>query len=124
MFNQLTLPEAIREGCKNTEKAIHTYRRTHAGKLECCAMGAAAIAVGLKQELYMELILGTFPVLNTIVHHEKFPDGLLEHLSRSDFDEDGDAMALSLHAIVSTLNDDAGWTREQIADWLEENGYV
>ena len=110
----MKLSEAIRLGAMSTR---HETDRTFSydGRAVCgtCAIGAAAFAVGITDILsgftagYSDgdfgVLAARFPLLNQIV---EWP---VQHSGRH-----------AVGQIASHLNDRKyGWTREQIADWVE-----
>lgn len=89
------LAEAIREGCKQTVQIQKEYFVEADGVYGTCALGAALYARGYRFEQGDEGVDGIaaewFPALDRV--------GLIEH--------------------IISLNDEKGYTREQIADWVE-----
>lgn len=114
----MKLSEAIREGAKLRPQAFGDYIRevedpAHPGHYltYTCAQGAAfeVIAGELPESQWKEKRVN--PTLCKVCGVGN------KRLSHPQF---GRMCVLSM---VGLLNDDARWTREQIADWLEERGY-
>ena len=110
--NTLTLPEAMREGCKGTKLRTHSlYFFDGNGKVtQCCGLGAAAIGGGLEP-----VESGNYAQISL-----RFPDLRLdielpcEHSITTD-----DGLQTIQHGIIH-LVDRHGWTREAVADWVEK----
>lgn len=108
---ELTLADAIREGAKQTTQCKGEYVRvlfssaTHEPQYEACALGAAAIGIGLKKLTGNAIdsgLITVYPELSEVV--TTCP------VCRWD---------CTLYAAVAHLNDMHDWTREAIADWLD-----
>ena len=103
--------DLIREGSKVTKKAFCIFE-SHVG--ETCAIGAAMYAITgahLNAEAVIDdagYIIEEYKLHTTIVKSPISKFGLL--IKDKPF---------SLYKIIVTLNDYEGWTREQIADWVE-----
>lgn len=88
----------------------------------CCAIGGAAFAAG--QEIEWCVVEGVQYVANAAAF-ERVPTSDWEHIAYrlaippeySYNDEVG--KALTIYRIIIDLYDEAGWSRTQIADWLE-----
>jgi len=107
------LSGAMRKGAKiRPQTRNHYYAMDDDGRWCSCAMGAAIEGALGVMEVFspggVEALFGI--VLGELVVP---PD---ERIS------DGDEKIQLIPAILR-LNDDLGWTREQIADWLEGIGY-
>lgn len=119
MVEQMKLSTAIREGAKLRPQAFRAYFYTKNGVICSCAFGAAYEAVtgnlprrGNKNyidEVITPVLDANFPVLQTF---ERFA-----------CPADKNCTICSPFNIVTHLNDTHDWTREQIADWLEEKGF-
>ena len=103
----MKLSEAIRLGAMMKPKGDGHFEQ--AGRT--CALGAAMDAVGLLDAasdiaLNIRDVYGKhFPVLRSLVRHPDSRMGVVQW---------------RLDAVIVDLNDDCGWTREQIADWVEQ----
>jgi hypothetical protein len=95
----MKLSAAIRIGSMTTKQITGVM---HDGGNGRCAMGAAGDAAGLKiyGNIYYALDLA-FPIL---MRHFIVPNP---------------TWAQNLGGMITYLNDRCGWTREQIADWVE-----
>jgi hypothetical protein len=104
----MRLSEAIRLGAL-------TGPQYHAGFFgpddSSCALGAAAIAVGLKTHLLLFS-------LNVAPLTEKFPILFYSFISDYCDCEKISTCEPPLHDHIVHLNDTHKWTREQIADWV------
>lgn len=97
--------EAIREGCKVTEPTRGSMFRFQDGKISACALGAGVIG------------LGYIPIANSIgLVRDK--DGMRE----SAYDVAGSIIG-NIKGVVMGKNDVEQMSREEIADWLEGEGY-
>lgn len=110
-----TLSEAIRLGCEIKPRQVFKYM--FEGKDGACALGAAAAAclsrpLGTNRDhcFSMEDSLLFRACLPVLIQFSSCPLGC-ETGSRCGYLED----------TVIHLNDDHRWTREKIADWIEEN---
>lgn len=98
----MKLSEAILEGCKKRPtKVVGTYI---VGSTGACALGAAVAAMPTS-------------VLNTLDVTKIFPE-----LNKSMRDPISHRQA-SLFKIIVHLNDQVGWTREHIAQWVAKRGF-
>lgn len=106
MTEPIKLSTAIREGAKLRPQGHGNY---FAPLGHSCALGAAFQAVTGrtgKDALPIAVDLDKlFPFLDNEVLHP------------------AQSKSLSIAKIIVDLNDRLGWTREQIADWLEGIGY-
>lgn len=91
---KLKLSEAIRIGAK---RGAQCKGALHIDGMSC-ALGAADLVVGD--------VFGEF-----------------SHLYDKETCHPVWGIHTTIFGTVTTLNDDCGWTREQIADWLESIGY-
>jgi hypothetical protein len=110
MSEQLTLSAAIREGSKLRPQGFDDFFAMQAGQLCSCALGAAyEAATGLTPHMDSNALLEeVFPVLT---------EGTCCPV------QDCDDWCVTLLCTVAHLNDDHEWTRKQIADWVEGQGY-
>lgn len=95
----LKLSAAIREGAK-LRKQVRGAPFEHGGS---CAIGAAAEALGMQYS--------SFPAVWTIDAVAFIRQRLQQHIPHEVFER------------VYTMNDGEEQTREQVADWLESQGY-
>jgi hypothetical protein len=108
------LSQAIREGAKlRPQTTLAYFYRCDDGELGSCALGAAAEALGLNLSsegigMQTDSILSKRfgGLLDKPTQHPLFPH-----------------VVLRLEKVITDLNDVQGWSREQIADWLEGLGY-
>ena len=111
--------EAIREGAKLRPQA--TYAMTQNSRT--CALGAGADAIGFEEPTivrgcYQDLV-DLYPYLETrgVACPADHPGYRCTEADR-----------VSLGRLIAHLNDECGWTREAIADWLEREeekfGYI
>jgi len=112
----MKLSEAIRLGAKLRPQCKGSFFCY--GKLEgSCALGAAYEGYygsrGDSTEGVASSVSARFPILRLLVDRTKVPDCI-----------SGENDRFLLNNVVTSLNDYKGWTREQIADWVEgiENG--
>jgi hypothetical protein len=98
------LADAMRAGCLlRPRKAYRAYFRGGAA----CALGAAAIGRGV-----------TLPRLNKPAALEK----LFPILNSKVRDPENRKAKWKLGPLIVCLNDARGWSRERIADWLDQRG--
>ncbi len=96
----MKLSEAIREGCKYGPKAEGAYERHLEGdKWEFCAMGAACRAVNMDSGIGQ--LHYKWPYITNEVPHPI--SGKIRGLNEQ----------------IAVLNDEDGWSREAIAEWVE-----
>lgn len=103
----MKLSAAIRIGSMTTKQITHEMTDGGNGR---CALGAAMDACGkdIPGNTYSPVWLREFPILaNKVIHP-------VTGRSRSDFGTPWTVMY-----VVAILNDLYGWSREQIADWVE-----
>jgi hypothetical protein len=108
--DMLTLADAIRAGCTSTTQCSGDYVVTESINGEtvfrsACALGAAAIGLGLQDitPMYLGLAFdGRFPELYAIT------------LACPDCGYDSE-----LWYVITHLNDEHAWTREAIADFID-----
>lgn len=109
MAEQMRLSEAIREGAKLRPQAFGYYVDSSGS----CSIGAAAEGIaGYNPSGQVCAILsaaGHWPTL-------KAPS----HCPEKDCEIRPDA---NVEAVCLHLNDDHRWSRERIAEWLEQQGY-
>lgn len=127
----MKLSEAIRKGATLRPQAHNFYFR---GDAATCALGAAMegarpewVAEHLsitgidEPKLLMDELRATFPVLTTpVTPSEMYELARTDDQKREIFQRFIDQ---TLWRAVTFLNDNFGWSREKIADWLEQKGY-
>jgi len=100
------LAEAIRRGCKISPVQCRRLTFVPPGEwgeeLASCALGAAALAVGFEYDR-----ANFTPSVFSYRLHRQFPE-LQDRIEET----------LLMNKIIA-LNDDRGWSREKIADWLD-----
>lgn len=105
----MKLSQAIRNGAKLRPQARLAF--FYAGK--SCALGAAYEgyygSTNTSMEEVADCLSRRFPVLRLLLNKSQVP---------SCIEGDGKDQYL-LNNVVTTLNDYKGWTREQVADWVE-----
>lgn len=120
----MKLSAAIRKGSLLTKPTSGEFFKKSILGYKACALGAAYYALTKKaydpEELTREFGPGSigdeerkvvkrlteeFPILE-----EKFTHPTKPHLKNC-----------NLHFIITDLNDEANWTREEIADWVEQH---
>lgn len=123
----MKLSEAIRKGSEITCPLNGAYFEYNFDdhKVCACAMGAALCAV--KPELLEDVkSMRTFPTDSQLFNMAeeffgeilfKYPQELIEE--GYTYEED----IGSLVSVVIELNDECDWTRERIADWLDQKGF-
>lgn len=104
----MKLSEAIRIGAQKSKPTSGTLFQTN-GAVKACALGCAGIGAGLDMrplggEQRYDLLKQTFPQL----------------LKQIDF---GEGYPESLYVKIYKLNDRTEMTREEIADWVEAQGF-
>lgn len=95
----MKLSDAIREGTKQYPTQIHT------GQYFDGLDGACALGCALAVELDYAAIWIAHPCIN---------NGIAHPVTNT---------TCTIYSAVTDLNDNRGWTREAIADWLQEQGY-
>lgn len=104
----MKLSEAIRKGSIGVSQITGELIFWEDGKaVGCCALGAAIIGAELTQP--------TGHKDKYILLRERFPELVKNIMSPRGFEYE-------LENIIIRLNDTHGWTFDQIANWLEENG--
>lgn len=101
----MKLSEAIRLGAMATRQGRGS--RSMFSTTAPCALGAARLAADIpmpRDDYQYTALRERWPVLNVRVRH---PSCL------------HDAVVVHLSTAIAALNDYHGWTREQIADWVE-----
>lgn len=109
----IRLSTAIRKGIEHfpVQAKEAFFRRGREGQ-GACALGCAIYAVyGTTGDEMIDELVDAYPELWQEEHHIQ-PDGM----SKAKIDTE------TLKDVIVTLNDDHGWSREQIADWLESEG--
>ena len=111
-----TLSEAIRLGATLRPQARRSYFLSVRGVISSCALGAAAEACGVDVK-FCEFsgVLSYNPVNLQAMIDKRFP--ILLALAQDPRLNDGGMVTLM--DLVLKLNDAEGWTRNQIADWIE-----
>ena len=94
----MKLSEAIRKGCEMVPRQCKGWGLDKDNELESCALGAAHYVMYQDKDA-----VNTRALMRDI--RESFP-GISEHVFTT----------------VTGMNDTDGKTREEIADWLEEQG--
>lgn len=118
----MDLPEAIRQGAKLTKPYAGTYFLSRNEEVErSCALGAIVVAMRGMRILEAQNYLGPqmksdFPELDVIV---KMPTTPLNPIS-AQVNEEAVRGGHRLDTAIWILNDEHGWSREQIADWIEQ----
>lgn len=109
----MKLSEAIREGAKLRQQAFGKYFNEKSS----CAVGAALEGSLQKekrletaQEYYSKFFISTFLA-------EIYP------YFRTEVIDPVEKRKGRLEEVIQTLNDTHEWSRNQIADWLEKEGY-
>lgn len=98
----MNLSEAMKLGAAMTPKSTCVFFGDDGST---CAMGAACFSVGIgKDDLFLDIraMHKRFPILDLFVQHPEEPQTRIE-----------------LSLTVYDLNDNYGWTREKIANWIE-----
>ncbi len=127
-MRNMTLAEAMRLGAMQTPQAFEDYANHNGGT---CALGAAMIGSGactMHQLLNLtgdeeDGLIAVYPILTgqrVVCPH---PDCKSFHYSSIEKRMVDCVMAGHLSQIIAHLNDAHRWTRPQIADWLEAQGY-
>jgi hypothetical protein len=107
-----SLADAIRQGCATTTMSRRAYAASngHGGFSSVCAIGASALVAGAlrplgptRYQLSFEALYAAFPELAT-------PDVACPHCGKR----------ATLHEVIVDLNDNHFWTREKVADWIEQ----
>lgn len=117
MNNHLNLSAAIRAGAALRPQATGMFFQYNYGKLCSCALGAAYEAVTGKQTMPDALKLGggsiylsqRFPLLNRTLVFGEQPEPVQKP-----------GVSQTVSTVIIDLNDNHQWSREQIADWLEQ----
>lgn len=122
----MKLSEAIREGAKLRPQAMEWYTvETTNGQATTCAIGAAYEA--LTNQLVDSDDYGAEDITRDVEHTIENKIGrpylfsTIVRLPENIPTFAGDQLPFGI--AIATLNDDAHWTREAIADWLESEGY-
>lgn len=109
-MSDLKLSEAIRLGAMLTPQGFGNDALSGEAR---CALGAAAAAAGMQCIFTLHLLVERWPFLHTEV---AYPTSTHRRI-RLETTRAGDL--LLLRSAIWRLNDVSGWTREQIADWVE-----
>lgn len=109
----MKLSEAIREGAKNAPQSFGAYSNA---KGATCALGAAYEGLSGKR-LPPSTTSGVLGWLAELLDYD------LCDIHLHDPRPDSEGYVVPLNAMIFGLNDGSHWTREQIADWLETQGY-
>lgn len=109
MSEHQKLSALMRQGAALHPQGYGAYRERIGDKLCTCAIGATLEAAGSWE------YDGPFTVLYRALGH-----GIAGEFVHASYD---DEKGIDLFGIIINLNDDAKWTREEIADWLESIGY-
>ena len=116
----MKLSEAIRKGCKVRPRQC--FGRFLDGDDGACAGGAALIAAGISPDaIECEAEYAPWP----IEAGPAFPDGvnLLTESCPAPRCNIARSGGVTVRGIAAHLNDTHRWSREQIADWLEAQGW-
>lgn len=108
----MKLSEAIREGAKKRPMGMHKffqYAEDGSRGIKSCALGAAYEAAtgrtGMNSITVRRGLYAAFP-----------------YLAEQPFFENPKGHGVGIDTVVACMNDDGGYTREEIADWLESIG--
>jgi hypothetical protein len=113
----MKLSEAIRAGAKIRPQCHGGLFQIDGGEIKSCALGAALEGAGLYTPSEEEILAST-TLLN------KWSElGGGDYLCPSPRHPSEDTEEFHLEILIEHLNDVHRWTRERIADWLEEKGY-
>ncbi len=106
--NGMRLSTAIRKGIDRFPwQLTQDYFKVN----RACALGCAIYTVyGCPDESMIDELVDDFPELWESEYHVRPPQLAAHHITDN------------LKDVIVILNDDIGWTREQIADWLESEG--
>lgn len=110
----MNLSEAIRLGCKMTKPTCNKYIELGGGEIKACALGAASVSLGhdyCRPRHMANALTEAYPFLA-----ERSP------VRCPDCEPNNYRYILPLRLMITHLNDDHRWTRERIADWLEDLG--
>ena len=115
----MKLSEAIREGAKIRPQAFGKFFAEGEEQATSCALGAAMEGAGL---VPMPLNFGNAGY-DTL--RQEWPEIEAQEITcpagcKNDWRCEAGG---SIEDIIQHLNDTCRWTREQIADWLQERGY-
>lgn len=109
---KMKLSEAIRKGCVKPQGfgsgTIGTDSETY------CVLGAAASGAGLRirsDQSGYDTLEETFPILKEVVAN---PPASVDHVYWFE------GKKLTVMQVLYTANDLSKWTRERLADWVEE----
>ena len=112
----MPLSQAMREGAKLHPQAFGKLRKSCGGSYCTCALGAALEATGVKPKGFTyNLLVEKFPFLMIYGQHT---NGVVKTATNP-----MTGQPTLLRHVIANLNDTHKWTREAIADWLEEQGY-
>jgi hypothetical protein len=109
----MRLSELLREGAKLRPQSFYAYFRFPFGldkPGDSCALGA------IYEALTGSINLNGFRVTTEL--KAKFPELIVTVENPM---EEGEKASLAL--VIARLNDNGGWTREEIAEWLEGQGF-
>jgi hypothetical protein len=109
----MRLSEAIRLGAMISPQARgHFFQQTVSGKesvIATCALGAASLAAGGSSFPIARPAFHTWPILALTVPAAELPSGIAKG-----------RRPLRLADLIILLNDMQGWTRTEIADWVQQ----
>lgn len=110
----MKLSEAIRLGSMMTEKIMGSYiaRNTNGVPVRTCALGAAVVATGDTRDCIADVLEQRFPIITRMA---VYPAPLTIHTPA--WLTTGTAATIGSN--IAALNDTSGWSREQIADWVQ-----
>lgn len=115
------LSQAMRAGARKTYQIKQDFinRQKVDGKVGACALGAAAIAMGLDaKDKLTDTQLAVYDKING-----QLDDVLKKRVRLPESPDYYSGLNTSIETAVITLNDDAGWSVKEIASWLEGLGY-
>ncbi len=106
------LSDAIKLGSTFRPQCKDTFFKDGAS----CAIGAAIEAVGIPptfdRKLFAKTINERWPEVKEMCFCPECGEG-----------HDSATTSCSVYATIAVLNNEHGWTRERIADWLTSKGY-
>jgi hypothetical protein len=133
-MDKLKLSQLIRLGCEMTEACYGAISANDG--LMTCALGAAL--TGKRGELLKEKVSTNAAIhelfggeLNNSFGYSKIPDVKAPQeyidLTKQHYEMNGieikEHWTYKIHDVITALNDNLKWSREQIADWVESVGY-
>lgn len=115
------LSDLIRQGCTKHPQAFGRWfdRDVDRTVLKTCALGAAAMALNYSVDASMS----KFKIFQVLGWNLRWSTTLLYPSDVPSWDFEDVTKPVTVFTAVAMLNDEARWTREEIADWLAEQGY-